>query len=194
MLVGARRPIRSVRCAGILVRMPDRPKIPPMTGGGARLSGEGSLTAGGTIAPAAQLSGVGMLTATGIRAAVQDLHDSSVEELKRLLAEFLAAQKAEGSADVSNLAAEVETTTRMVSVARVLRAGAKWGIATIIAGLIGIGIEHEANDFMGWTPPSITIVQQMSPAQMDELSREIMHQIDLRRGTEERDPPADPGR
>lgn len=165
-----------------------------MTGGGAHLSGEGSLTAGGTISAAAQLSGVGTLTAGGIRAAVQELHDSSVEELKRLLTEFLATQRAGGSRDPRNLAAKVETTTRMVSVARVLRAGAKWGIVTIIASLIGAGIEHEVVDLMGWTPPPITIVRQMSPAQMDELSRQIMQQIDLRRGTEGREPPADPGR
>jgi hypothetical protein len=192
-MLGVARPIRSARCAGILARMPDRPKILSVPGG-AHLSGEGSLTAGGAIAPAAQLSGVGTLTAGGIRAAVQELHDSSVEELKRLLTEFLATQRAGGSTDAADLPAKVETTTSMVSVARVLRAGAKWGIATIIAALIGAGIEHEANDFMGWTPPSITVVRQMSPAQMDELSRQIMQQINLRRGTEGREPEADPGR
>jgi hypothetical protein len=170
--------------------MPDKPEIPPVTGGGAHrflpawlllppFSGEAGLTGGGTISAAAQLSGVGTLTVGGIRAAVQELHDSSVEELLRLLTEFLAAQRAGGSTDARNLAAKVETTTRMVSVARVLRAGAKWGIVTIIASLIGVGIEHEVNDLMGWTPPSITIVHQLSPAQMDELSRQIIQQIEL---------------
>ena len=165
---------------GILVRMPEVPPVPAgvTISAGAHLSGEGSLTAGGTISAAAHLSGMGTLTTGSIRAAVQELHDSSVEELRRLLTEFLLAQKAGVSTDTDNLAVKVETKARMVSVARVLRAGAKWGIVTIIASLIGVGVEHEVNDFMGWTPPPITIVQQMSPAQMDELSHQIIQQIE----------------
>ncbi len=34
---------------------------------------------------------------------------------------------------------------------------------------------------MGWTPPPITIVRQMSPAQMDELSREIIEHLEQKR-------------
>jgi hypothetical protein len=158
--------------------MPSEPDLRPVTVGGLHLSGKGTLTAGGPISPGAQLSGVGTLTAGGIRAAVQEIHDSSVEELKRLLTEFIAAQSAGNTADAGDLAAKVETTTRMVSVARLLRAGTKWGIVTILASLIGLGFEHEANDLMGWTPPSITIVQQMSHAQMDELSHQILQQIE----------------
>ena len=49
---------------------------------------------------------------------------------------------------------------------------------TIIASLIGVAVEHEANDLMGWTPPPITIVWQMSPSQMDELSHQIIQQLE----------------
>jgi len=31
---------------------------------------------------------------------------------------------------------------------------------------------------MGWTPPPITIVRQMSPSQMDELSHQILQQLE----------------
>jgi hypothetical protein len=143
----------------------------------ATLAGEGSLTAGGTISAGALLSGVGTLTTGGVRAAIQELRDSSLEELRRLLAECYGARKAGDTLDTDLLAAKVETTTKMINVAKLLRAGAKWGVVTIIASLIGVAVTHEANDFMGWTPPPITIVRQMSPAQMDELSRQIIHHL-----------------
>jgi hypothetical protein len=31
---------------------------------------------------------------------------------------------------------------------------------------------------MGWAPPPITIVRQMSPSQMDELSHQILQQLE----------------
>jgi hypothetical protein len=43
--------------------------------------------------------------------------------------------------------------------------------------LIGVAVEHEVNDLMGWTPP-ITIVRQMSPSQLDELSHQILQQLE----------------
>jgi len=111
------------------------------------------------------LSGVGTLTAGGVRAAVQELRDSSLDDLRRLLAEYCGAHKAADTAGADILVAEVETKTRMVNVARLLRAGAKFGVVTIIAAVIGVPVAREVNDLMGWTPPPITIVRQMSPAQ-----------------------------
>jgi len=37
----------------------------------------------------------------------------------------------------------------MGKVAHLLRAGAKWRVVTIIASLIGVAVEHEANDPYG---------------------------------------------
>lgn len=82
---------------------------------------------------------------------------------------------------VDALVAKVKTRTRIVNVAPLLRAAAKWGVLTIIAALIGTAVDHEANDLMGWTPPSIIIVRQMSPAQMDELSHQIIQQLEQMR-------------
>ena len=113
-----------------------------------------------------------------IRDAVQELRDSSLEELRRLLAGYSRAHKAGDTTDTGILAAKVGTTTRMGKVAHLLRAGAKWGVVTIIASLIGVAVEHEVNDLMGWTPPPITIVRQMSPSQMDELSHQILQQLE----------------
>jgi hypothetical protein len=48
----------------------------------------------------------------------------------------------------------------------------------VIASLIGVAVEHEVNDLMGWTPPPITIVRQMSPTQLDELSHQILQQLE----------------
>ena len=57
---------------------------------------------------------------------------------------------------------------------------------TIIASLIGVAVEHEVNGLMGWTPPPITIVRQMSPSQMDELSHQILQQLEQMRRWQER--------
>jgi len=84
---------------------------------------------GGITLPAMRLSG--MLTVCDIRYAVQELRDSSVEELRRLLAGFSRAHKAGDTTDTDILAAKVGTTTRMGMVAHLLRAGAKWGVVTI---------------------------------------------------------------
>jgi hypothetical protein len=66
---------------------------------------------GGITLPAMRLSG--MLTVGDIRDAVQELRDSSVEELRRLLAGFSRADKAGDTTDTDILAAMVGTTTRM---------------------------------------------------------------------------------
>jgi hypothetical protein len=145
--------------------MPDEPKGPP------EIVAEGGLTL-----PPLRLSGT--LTVADIRDAVQELHDSSVDELKRLIVEYYQAGQAGHTTDIDTLAAKVETTTRMVKVARLLRLGAKWGAITIITSLIGVPVDHEVSDLMGWTPPPITIVRQMSPRQMDELSHQILQQLE----------------
>ena len=84
---------------------------------------------GGITLPAMRL--FGMLTVGDIRDAVQELRDSSLEELRRLLAGFSRAHKAGDTTDTDILAAKVGTTTRMGMVAHLLRAGAKWGVVTI---------------------------------------------------------------
>ena len=126
---------------------------------------------GGITLPAMRLSG--MLTLGDIRDAVQELRDSSLEELRRLLAGYSRAYKAGDTTDTDILAAKVGTTTRMSMVAHLLRAGAKWGVVTIYREPDRRCGEHEVNDLMGWTPPPITVVRQMSPSQMDELSHQI---------------------
>jgi hypothetical protein len=155
--------------------MPDEPKGPPV-GSMRRGQSVQIIADGGLTLPPLRLSGT--LTVADIRDAVQELRDSSVDELRRLLVEYYRDNKAGHTADSDILAAKVETTTRMVKVARLLRAGAKWGAVTIIASLIGVAVDHEVSDLMGWTPPSITIVRQMSPPQMDELSHQILQQLE----------------
>lgn len=66
----------------------------------------------------------------------------------------------------------------MVSVARLLRAGAKRGAVTVIAAMIGVPVTHEVSDLVGWTRPSIAVVRQMSPTQTDELSRQIIRELE----------------
>jgi hypothetical protein len=61
----------------------------------------------------------------------------------------------------------------MPGLARLIRAGARFGIMTIIAAVISGPVSNVESALMHWTPPSISKVQQMSPAQMDELSRQI---------------------
>jgi hypothetical protein len=167
---------------GILSRMPDEPKGPPVgsmrRGQSVHIVGEGGVTL-----PSLRVSGT--LTVVDIRAAIQELRDSSVDELRRLVIEYYRDNKAGHTTDSDILAAKVETTTRMVKVARLLRAGAKWGAVTIIASLIGVAVDHEVSDLMGWTPPSITIVRQMSRPQMDELSHQILQQLEQMRKQQE---------
>jgi hypothetical protein len=64
-----------------------------------------------------------------IRDAAQELRDSSVEELRRLLAGFSRAHKA--GRYYRYPGAKVGTATRMGMVGHLLRAGAKWGVVTI---------------------------------------------------------------
>ena len=116
----------------------------------------------------------GTLTVGDIRDAAQELRDSSLEELRRLLAGYSRAHRAGDTTDTDILAAEVETMTRMGKVGHLLRAGAKWGVVTIYR-------EPDrrcgsCNTF-GCTT-AITIVRQMSPSQMDELSHQILQQLE----------------
>lgn len=131
------------------------------------------------------LSREALMTAD-IRAVVQDLHDSSPEELSRLRDAIQEAERAEGIANPDNLAAKVETTTRMATFARLLRSGARFGLVAIIASAIGAPVQYGVDDLMGWTPPSVTIVRQMSPAQMDELSHDIVEQLKQMQERQER--------
>ena len=67
----------------------------------------------------------------------------------------------------------------MGKVAHLLRAREpKWRVVTIIASLIGVAVEHEVNDPYGLDTTPITIVRQMSPSQMDELSHQIIQQLE----------------
>jgi ribosomal protein L29 len=124
---------------------------------------------------AAALSGVGMLSAGNVRAAAQELRDSSREELQRLLDLYLRDRAQVAVAEI--LAAHAETAGKP-SLARVIRAGFKFGIMTIIAAVISGPVSHEEGRLMHWTPPPITVVRQMSPAQMDELSHQILRELE----------------
>ena len=156
-----------VRVAAILGGMPDEPGVPSAVS----MRGEGGLTAGGIIRGSATLRGEGTLVAGGtVRDAVQELRDSSREELRRLLDLYLRDRAHAGAAET--LAAQADTTG-MPSLAKLIRAGAKFGIMTIIAAIISGPATYEESNLMHWTPPSITKIRQMSPAQMDELSRKI---------------------
>jgi hypothetical protein len=115
---------------------------------------------GGVTLPHMRISGT--LTVGGIRDAVQELHDASLEELRRLLAEYDRATE----------------TTGMPSLAKLIRAGAQFGIMTIIAAIISGPVTYEESNLLHWTPPSITVVQRMSPAQMDELARQIERHLE----------------
>lgn len=158
---------RLVRGAAILGGMPDEPEVTPTVS----IGGQSRLTAGGVIPRSATLRGEGTTVAGGtVRDAVQELRDSSLEELRRLLDLYI--RDPANVAAVETLAAQAETTG-MPSLAKLIRAGAKFGIMTIIAAIIGGPVNNEESNLMHWTPPSITKVQQMSPAQMDELSRQI---------------------
>jgi hypothetical protein len=118
------------------------------------------------------------LIALDIRYAVQELHDSSLDELSRLQNAIQKTQSTGEAIDPDKLAAKVEATTRMATFSRLLRSGSKWSLAAIIASLISVPINYGVNDFMGWTPPSVTVVRQMSPSQMDELRDQILHQLE----------------
>ena len=147
--------------------MPDEPEVQP----GASMRGEGRLTAGRVIRGSATLQGQGTIVAGGtVRDAVQELRDSSREELSRLL-DLYNRDRAQ-LAGAETVATQAETTG-MPGLAKLIRAGAKFGIMTIIAAIISGPVNNEESNLMHWTPPPITKVQQMSPVQMDELTRQI---------------------
>jgi hypothetical protein len=121
----------------------------------------------------------GTLTASGVvRDALQELRDSSLEDLKHLLVEYYQAKKSGDSGDIDALATEVENTAKLPKVARLLRTVATWSALAILSTLIGVPVDHEANQLLGWSPPSITAIRQMSPAQLDKLSGQIVHQLE----------------
>jgi len=136
---------------------------------------------GGRTLPAMRISATAMLTVHDIRCVVDELRESSLEELRRLLDDYLRTHKAGDNTDADALATRVKNKTNMAKVAGLVRVAAKWGVITIIAAVIGSGVDHEMGELMGWTPPSITVVRQMSPSQLDELSHQIMQQLQHRR-------------
>ena len=153
--------------------MPGEPEAPAVS-----MHGEGRLAAGGVlrVGAAATLRGEGTLVAGGtVRAAVQELRDSSREELERLLDLYIRDRA--HAAVTETLAAQAETTG-MPGLARLIRAGASFGIMTIIAAIISGPVSNAEISLMHWTPPSISKIQQMSPAQMDELSRQIEQHLE----------------
>jgi hypothetical protein len=119
-----------------------------------------------------------------IRAAVQELHDASVEEFRQLLLTRIRSSDgigfygiAEDQAAVDALASGA-STGGLPEVARLIRAGARWGIITIIAAIIGVPVGHVVDDFMGWNPPTVQVVQQMSPSQLDQLAQDIERRLE----------------
>jgi hypothetical protein len=159
--------------------MPDEPTIPPA----ASLTASSSFTVGGPVSPAVHLKGEGRLSIGTIRAAVQELHDSSHYELQERWntwnqVNYLRVPAVRGN-EVAALADEADKS-RMTSLAKLIRAGAKFGAMTIIAAIISGPVNNTESDLFGWTPPSVTVVRQMSPAQMDELARQIEHKLQQR--------------
>jgi hypothetical protein len=119
-----------------------------------------------------------------IRAAVQELHDASLEEFRQLLMARIESADgfdfygiAEDQAGVDALASGA-SADGLPGVARLIRAGARWGIVTIIAAIIGVPVDHAVGDFMGWNPPTVQVVQQMSPGQLDQLAQDIERQLE----------------
>jgi hypothetical protein len=140
--------------AAILSGMPDEPEVPPR--------GENRPTAGRVIRGSATLQGQGTIVAGGtVRDAVQELRDASREELSRLL-DLYNRDRAK-LAGAETMATEAEATG-LSGLAKLIRAGAKFGIMTIIAAIISGPVNYEESNLMHWTPPPITTVQQMSPA------------------------------
>jgi hypothetical protein len=70
------------------------------------------------------------------------------------------------------LAARVEVAG-MPSLAKLIKAAAKFGALTIIAAIISGPVDNAERSLLGWTPPPVRVVRQMSPAQMDELARQV---------------------
>jgi len=94
----------AVGTRSILIGMPEVPDTRsaddvPSTA----MSGQGSLNVGGRVSASAALSGVGTLTVGAAQAAVQELRDSNLEELRRLLDEYLQAYEARDTADIDVL-------------------------------------------------------------------------------------------
>ena len=135
--------------------MPDEPRLPK-----AGVVIDQIVAVGGVTLKPMRISGT--LTVEGIRDAVQELHDASIEQLRSLLAEYDRANK----------------TTGTPRLAELIRAGAKFGIAAIITAIIGGPVTYEEGNLLHWAPPSITVVQQMSPAQMDELAHQIERHLE----------------
>lgn len=142
---------------------------------------------GDNLVPVAEFRGQGGVGKTqiapifiDIQAAVQEMHDSNRDEFRRLVA-FLKSSWSAGQVAVplpAEMVASQAEKAGLSAVAKLVRVGAKWGIATIIAAIISGPIQSEEAVLGHWTPPSITQVQKMSPEQMDELSRQIMHQLE----------------
>jgi hypothetical protein len=115
-----------------------------------------------------------------IRAAVQEMHDSNRSDERRLsvsLASSWRVERADVPLPAEMVAAQAEEVG-LSSVAKLIRAAAKWGIAAIIAAIISGPIQYEEGNLGHWTPPPITEIVQMSPHQMDELSRQILQQVE----------------
>jgi hypothetical protein len=168
--------------------MPDEQVIRP----GASLASAGSLNANVTISTSVRMQGEGRLSIAVIRAAVQEMHDSSPADLGVLQEEVraLRAQLAQ-PAVIEAVAASAEKH-HMPSLARMFRSAAKFTALTIIAAIISGAASTAENSIMGWNPPSITEIQRMSPAQMDELARQIERQLEQQEQSDQQ-PLAQPG-
>jgi hypothetical protein len=115
-----------------------------------------------------------------IQAAVQEMHDYNRDEFRRLSALLKLSWNVEAAPVPlpAELVASQAEKAGLSAVAKLVRVGSKFVIATIIAAIISGPIQYEYAVLGHWTPPSITQVQEMSPEQMDELSRQIMHQLE----------------
>jgi hypothetical protein len=115
-----------------------------------------------------------------VQDAVQEMHDSSRADLELLSSRLVVYWEAKTTAvplPAETVAAEAEKAG-LSAVAKLVRAGAKFGIASIIAAIISGPIVNEEGNLLHWTPPPISVVQAMSPQQMEELTRQIVQQVE----------------
>ena len=138
-----------------------------------------------------------------IRQAVQELHDASLEQFRQLLIARNSSShrtildglfEDEAAVEVADAMATDASGRGLPGMAKLIRAGVKFGIITIIATIIGAPVEHEVYDFMGWNPPPVQVVRQMSPRQLDQLAQDIEHQMEQWEQRQEADRDHGPGR
>lgn len=165
----------------LYVMTDERPNRTPVVAMAAtsRLEAGGAVTSGVNMRAESRLS--------TIRQAVQELHDASLEEFRQLLIVRISSSdptildglpEDEAAVEAVDALATDASGSGLPGMAKLIRAGAKFGMITIIAAIISTPVEHEVDDFMGWNPPPVQVVRQMSSRQLDQLAQDIEHQME----------------